>query len=101
MRKFNRKSIVQKKVAKGLIESLFTNAWSNRKSKEYSTRYMILAKRIANKYKLTFSKEQKTRYCKKCNSYLGTSSNVRIRINHGKVTYLCKNCKSFRRIPLH
>lgn len=65
---------------------------------ELSNRYVSLARKIAMKYKVHFSKEQKRMFCKKCDSYLRQGKNCTTRLEHGLLVMKCLNCGNIRRI---
>ncbi len=64
-----------------------------------SKRYVQLARTIAMKYRMKFSSEQKKLFCKKCNAYLKTGVNSRVRLERGNMVITCLECKNVRRIP--
>ena len=64
-----------------------------------SNRYVSIARKIAMKYKVKMPRELKRSYCKHCLSYLKPGTNCRVRVQRGKVTYYCLNCKHFMRFP--
>ncbi len=89
----------QKKEAEEHIEKLFEKAdevWPE--NKESADRYVELAREIAMKFQIKLG-EKKRKFCKHCHSYLKPGENSRVRINKGKITIYCKNCKKRRRIP--
>ncbi|MCC7574705.1 ribonuclease P [Candidatus Woesearchaeota archaeon] len=64
---------------------------------EYADNCVKLARKIALKYKVSFSKEQKQQYCKNCGTYLTPAKTSRIRVSDGKIKILCLNCKHISR----
>ena len=88
----------QQDVAKSRMNELFSQADKVfKKSVELANRYVELARKISLKYKVPFTKEQKMQFCKKCNSFLKTGVNSKIRVSQGKVIIHCKNCKNMRK----
>lgn len=62
---------------------------------ERSKEYISLIKKISSRNKAGIPKEIKTKFCKKCNSFLNTK-NSQIRIKHGKRSKKCLNCGAVR-----
>jgi ribonuclease P protein subunit RPR2 len=60
-------------------------------------RYVTLARKLALKYKISFSKEQKVKFCKNCSSFLVNGNNARIRLSKGNIVIKCLNCNTIRR----
>ncbi|MFP4568044.1 MAG: ribonuclease P protein component 4 [Candidatus Woesearchaeota archaeon] len=65
--------------------------------KKYANNCMRLARKISLRYKVSFTREQKMKYCKRCNSYLSAGNTARVRVSRGKVVVLCFNCKTIAR----
>lgn len=87
-----------KKIAIKHIEELFSQAENTyKKDIQLASKYVKLARKISLKYKTPFKKSQKTKFCKKCETYLIPGQNARIRVNKGKIIVLCKNCKQISR----
>lgn len=97
MRDNQNKKLVQQNLAKQRIKELFSEA-QEAKTQTLSNRYVSLARKISLKYKTPFTKNQKEQYCKKCESYLKSGKNSRIRLNKGKKIIKCLNCGSIRRL---
>ncbi|MFP4112113.1 MAG: ribonuclease P protein component 4 [Candidatus Woesearchaeota archaeon] len=97
------KSKAQKEIARQRIKELFKEAHTafHDKSlgKEYSDRYVALARKIAMKYNIRMTSEQKRKFCKHCYSYLEPGYNARVRAREGKMVYFCENCKKYTRLP--
>lgn len=91
----NKKNSHQK-IAKNRIEQLFELA-QNADSQILANRYVFLARKISLKYKVPFTKKQKEQYCKKCEFYMKTGKNCRIRVNRGKKIIKCLNCGNIKR----
>lgn len=64
---------------------------------KYSNNCVKLARKISLKNKVSFTKEQKILFCKKCQSYLKPSKTSRLRVSRGKIIVLCLNCKHISR----
>ena len=85
------------RIAKERVDELFSQAESQFKDHpELSKRYVVLARKIAARYRLRFSTDQKKRFCKNCNAYL-KSVNSTTRIVHGHIVLRCKECGNVRR----
>lgn len=85
-------------IAKERITKLFQEAETMFKEHpELSKRYMGLARKIAMKYKVKFTKEQKLKFCKKCNAYLKPGINSTRRLNKGILVIRCNECNHLRR----
>lgn len=86
-------------IAKERINKLFEEAEDNIKEHpELSRRYVELARKIAMKYKVKFSKDQKMSSCKKCNAYLRQGVNCSTRLAKGIIVIRCKECNNLRRL---
>ena len=91
----------QNKAMLAKIEHLFEMADKNfSKDPKLSNRYVFLARELSSKTQTRIPRGLKRKYCKKCNSYLKSPYNLRIRIQNNKVIYFCKICKSFARFSL-
>ncbi|MEK6886282.1 MAG: ribonuclease P [Nanoarchaeota archaeon] len=95
MNKFQKRKNNAKSVALERINELFGQASLNPK---YANRYVSLARRISSKLKVRIPVQLKRRFCKNCGVY-HSSKTLRIRLNNGKKTYFCLNCKTFLRVP--
>lgn len=99
-RKYKSKPGKQKKIASERIIILFDQAKKAfKKDLKLSNRYVLLARKIAMKYKVRIPSALKKQFCKHCHSYLVPSVNVRVRTKEGKVVYYCLNCKKYMRFP--
>lgn len=91
----------EKKIAAERIERLFGSAYLvYDKDPLLSNRYIMLARKIAMKYRVKIPKQYRLNYCRKCLSFLLPGKNTRMRINSGKVTVTCMNCGHTRRYPI-
>jgi len=99
--KHRKKPNVWRSIALERINDLFNQAGKIfHYSKEYSNRYVTLARKISMKYKVKTPSELKKRFCKHCYSYLVPGNTSRVRIHKSKVIYYCKNCRKFMRFPI-
>jgi len=62
-----------------------------------SKRQVELARKMAMKYRVRFTHEQKRMFCKKCNAFLRQGINSSVRLEHGKIVLRCKECGFVRR----
>lgn len=85
------------KLAKTHIDEIFKLADKN---KEYSNRYLTIARKIAMKFRIKLKSEQKRRFCKHCYTYLVPGKNLRVRVHDHKLIYYCLECKKFWRKPI-
>ncbi len=65
-----------------------------------ANRYVFLARKIAMKFKISLSSEQKRCFCKHCYKFLLPGKNLRVRIHEHRIIYYCLECKKFWRKPL-
>jgi len=92
------KPVSHERIAKERISELFRQADGN--FLEYpalSRRYVILARKIAMKYRVKFSREQKKVFCKKCNAYLRQGKNSTVRLVKDNIVIRCSECGNVRR----
>ena len=71
------------------------------RNEERARRYVLLARKIAMRYNIRIEKSFKHKICRKCNSFLITSTGSRIRLQGGKIIKYCKTCGRITRMPLH
>ena len=91
----------ERKIAEERIERLFESAYAVYKiNPSLSSRYIILARKIAMKYRVKIPNRYRQSYCRKCLSFFSPGNNTRTRINNGKVTLTCMNCGYIRRYPV-
>lgn len=89
----------QKELATSNIEKFFdllkTNFYPN-----YNSKYVKQIKEISQSFNIRLTREQKQKFCKKCNNYF-TIKNREIRLNSNLKTkeIICKNCSSVKRYP--
>jgi ribonuclease P protein subunit RPR2 len=89
-----------KDVAEGRMETLFELASEEaaRGGDERARRYVQLALRIGERYKVP--SKHKRKYCPKCRSYFVPPRNVRVRTRDGKVVMTCLGCGHIIRYPV-
>lgn len=85
----------RKAVARERIAELFEQA---RKKPKYARRYVELARKLQQKYRLRFTREQSRAFCKRCCT-LFDGRNVNVRTKEGHVVYTCRECGFIRRYP--
>jgi len=86
------------RIASERIVKLFNQAESSFKGHpELSRRYVYLARKIATRYKVRFTKDQKGLFCKNCDAYLKNGINSQTRIVKGRIVRTCLECKHVRR----
>jgi ribonuclease P protein subunit RPR2 len=92
----------QQKIARERIVILFEQAGKElEKNPERSRLYVKLARKIGTRYNVRLSKEEKARFCKKCDMplVLGRTAKVRIESKTKSVTVQCKSCGRAYRTP--
>ncbi len=90
------------KIAKERIEILLNLAEKElKKNPERSRRYVELARKIGMKCNVRLTKEQKRKFCKKCNQLLTTKKTAKIRIGPQKkiMKIKCLNCGDVYKKP--
>ena len=89
----------KKKLALAEITSILSKAKTVFDEKpDLAHKYAKKARRMALKYKVKLSLNQKRRICKNCHSFLVPGKNLRVRTRKGHVVYYCLECKKFMRI---
>ncbi|MFB6076383.1 MAG: ribonuclease P protein component 4, partial [Candidatus Aenigmatarchaeota archaeon] len=87
-------------IARERIEILFREAEKRfPEQKQLSNRYVELAKRIGERYRVRIPRELKRKYCRHCNSYIKPGINCEVEMdNENKcMVYKCGECgKKFR-----
>lgn len=98
MRKRQIKPKKQKDIAKERIKILFDEAEKEfEKHPERADSHAKAAKKIALRYNVSFPRELKQRYCKKCGRYLKKGVNAKVRISDKCVTIICCSCGARQR----
>ncbi len=86
-------------IAKKRISILFSLACEVYKDNySLANRYILLARKIAMKYHIKLSKEQKRKICSHCYSLLIPSLSSRVRLTGKTISYYCSFCKKYTRI---
>ena len=90
----------QKEIAEERIAILFREAGRTKEQKR-ANRYVFLARKLAMKFNLKFTREQRRKFCHKCYAYLHPGRNVEVKINSKlkAVEYKCKACGHVNRYP--
>lgn len=94
--KLNKLKEERKKIALNRIKRLFKLSIDS-KDINFSFRYIILARKLSTKYKVSISREYKRLFCKKCNSLLIPSKTCRVRLKGNNIVYTCFFCKEIKR----
>ena len=91
----------RQKIAEQRIKKLFQEAEKRAMEgrMDLANRYVEIAREISMKYLVRIPKEYRTRYCRKCNSYLLPGKNCMVRLKKHKVVIKCLNCGNFIRHP--
>ncbi|MFC1742093.1 ribonuclease P protein component 4 [Nanoarchaeota archaeon] len=99
--RYQRKPDDKIKIAKQHIEKLLTQAKNVQKDNtSLANRYVTLARKIAMKFKIRMTSEQKRLFCPHCYRFLTPSKNLRVRIHEHRIIYYCLDCKKFWRKPI-
>ncbi len=95
-----RKKNLEKNIAHERIEILINRA-KNYVYSDYklARRYISLAKRIAERYRIKIPKEHKLVFCKNC-LYPYRSDKFRVRVKKSRVVVTCLNCGEEKRVPI-
>ena len=98
-KRYSRKPRQLKEFAVEQASQLFEKAENvYSENRELANEYVGIARKLCMKYKAKMPSVLKRRYCKHCKCYLRVGDNCRIRLNKGKVVYLCLNCKHCTRM---
>ena len=89
-----------KRIALERIDKLFAQAALQFKEyPELSRRYVVLARKMAMKFRVRFTPDQRKLFCKTCNAYLVYGVNCRMRLVRGRMVRTCLECASVKRKP--
>lgn len=100
-RKHHKKPAEQRQIAEERIIELFRQAdIMFSRDKSLADRYVALARRISQKYKVKIPRNLKRKFCKNCHSYIKPGVNCRVRIAKSRVIYYCLNCRKFMRFVI-
>lgn len=95
-----RRKNVEKNIAHERIEILIKRARDYMYNDyKLARRYVSLAKRIAERYRIKIPKEHKLIFCKKC-LYPYRSDRFRVRVNKSRVIITCLNCGEEKKVPI-
>ena len=94
--KLNKLKEERKKIALNRINKLFKLSLEAN-DLDLSSRYIILARKLSTKYKISIPREYKQLFCKKCNFLLIPSKTCRVRLKGINVVYTCFFCKEIKR----
>lgn len=99
MRRRSSKPLHQVKIARERIALLLKEADDVvKKDPALARRYARLAKKIGMRYNVRLRREQKVHVCKKCHAYLKASVTAQHIVKNGKITIVCKNCGTKKKI---
>jgi ribonuclease P protein subunit RPR2 len=91
----------QKRIAEDRIKRLFELAAEDfRKKPENANRYIKLARKIAMRYNIKFSRDLRKRFCRNCSAYLKPGVNSRARTDKNTLITKCMDCGNIERLPL-
>lgn len=98
---YARKNSEQISVAKLHIERYFELAKENYSSNAgLANRYVTLARKVAMKFKIRLTGEQKSLFCPYCYKFLKPGKENRVRVNGSHLSRYCAKCGKFWRMPL-
>ncbi|WP_420847037.1 ribonuclease P protein component 4 [Methanogenium marinum] len=88
-------------IAKERIEILFSEAENAaRNNQDRAREYIMRARRIAMREKISIPHIWKRKFCRKCSSFLIPGINARIRIHHSRIIITCRVCGHQWRCPV-
>lgn len=92
--------VAARNIAKERIRYLFDLANSEySEDPEKSKRYVVLARKIGMRHRVSIPPELKRRFCKNCGSLLVPGNSSRVRLKDGRLTITCLICGSIKRYP--
>ncbi|MBS3128939.1 ribonuclease P [Candidatus Woesearchaeota archaeon] len=101
-RRSNKKPAQFVEAAKEHIRVYFLEAQKRfNEDPQLSHRYVRLARRIAMKFKIKLSSQQKRLFCKHCYHFLMPGKNSRVRTKKGMLIYYCLDCKKYSKFGYH
>lgn len=87
-------------IARERIDILFAEAAAAfPEHPDRADRYVELARRIAMRFNLSLSAEQRRQFCGACYTYLQPGTNARVRVEDGAKRVTCKECGTTERTP--
>lgn len=66
---------------------------------ELADRYVAMARRTAQRARISIPSSLKKRFCKHCGCYWMPGKTVRVRLQKQKVVYYCLKCRHYTRHP--
>lgn len=97
-RRHKQKSRKNREIALSRITALFATAAEEfHRDQALSTKYALLAQRIAMKCKCKIPARFRRLVCRHCHTYLVPGANCRVRMTGKTVSYFCMSCRSFSR----
>ncbi|MDY0386017.1 MAG: ribonuclease P protein component 4 [Methanolobus sp.] len=91
---------ISKNIAQERIQYLFELAKNELcLNPEKSERYVLLARKIGMRHRVSIPAELKRNFCKQCGSLLVTGQNSRRRIKDGNIIITCLKCGGVKRYP--
>ena len=76
----------------------FFNLLDSRFKPEFDSTYIKEIKKISQGFNIRLTRDEKLKFCKKCNSYLDVNSReIRLNSTLGAKEFICKNCGDTRR----
>jgi ribonuclease P protein subunit RPR2 len=100
-RRYQRKPSDTVNIAKEHIALLLDKAKQRSKDNmPLTNRYITLARKIAMKFKIRLTSEQKRLFCPHCYKFMLPGKTSRVRIHEHRIIYYCLTCKRFWRRPL-
>jgi ribonuclease P protein subunit RPR2 len=101
MRRYKKEKQEQKKIAKERIGTLFSRAQEAfPKDPALADRYVALARKISQKYRVRIPSGYKRRFCRHCYSYLVTGTNARTRIRDKFIVTFCERCRRYSKFGI-
>lgn len=97
------KKKIQNYYAKKNIDKLF-NLLDSRFYKDFDSKYIDEIKKFSTSFNIRLTREQKLKFCRKCNTYLSSKENTKkIRINPklSAIEHICQNCGNIRRFKFN
>ena len=96
-RKHKKKPKLLRNLALKRIEGLFSLAHENKMFN--SNRLIFIARKIATRYKVKLTKQQKMLFCKFCGNHFSKPGNFRVRLHKKRIIRQCLVCKNYKRVP--
>jgi ribonuclease P protein subunit RPR2 len=71
------------------------------KNQKRAKRYVQLARNLSMRYNIKMQKYYRYKFCRSCNTYLGSNETCSVRVQNGKIIIHCKICGRMKRIHIH